>query len=68
LPALVAGGLMGAIDKVYGTARRACFYGLTSLVLTVVLSSLVGEPRAEGLTRLGPVALGRLLGMDRRPR
>jgi len=67
LPALVAGGLMGAIDKVYGTARRACFYGLTSLVLTVVLSSLVGEPRAEGLTRLGPVALGRLLGMDRAP-
>jgi hypothetical protein len=53
LPALVAGGLMGAIDKVYGTARRACFYGLTSLVLTVVLSSLVGEPRAEGLTRPG---------------
>jgi len=67
LPALVAGGLMGAVEKVYGTARRACFYGLTSLVLTVVLSSLVGEPRAEGLSRLDPVALGRLLGMDRAP-
>ena len=67
LPALVAGGLVGAVAKVYGATKRACFYGLTSLVLTVVLSSLVGEPRAEGLSRVDPVALGRLLGMDRAP-
>jgi len=25
LPALVAGGLMGAVAKVYGTAKQACF-------------------------------------------
>ena len=67
LPALVAGGLIGAVEKLYGDARRACFYGLSSLILTVVFSALVGEPRAEGLTRLDPVALGRLLGMDRAP-
>lgn len=67
LPALVAGGLVGAVEKVYGDARRACFYGLSSLILTVVFSALVGEPRAEGLTRLDPVALGRLLGLDRAP-
>ena len=53
--------------KVYGSARRACFYGLTSVVLTVVFSALAGEPRAEGLSRVDPVALGRLLGMDRAP-
>jgi len=32
-----------------------------------VFSALLGEPRAEGLSRLDPVALGRLLGMDRAP-
>jgi len=67
LAALVAGGLIGAMEKVYGTAKRACFYGLSSLVLTIVFSLLVGEPRAEGLSRVDPVDLGRLLGMDRAP-
>lgn len=67
LPALVAGGLIDATSKVYATARRACFYSLGSLMLTVVLSCLVGEPRAEGLSRVDPVALGRLLGLDRAP-
>jgi len=44
------------------------FYGLSSLALTVVLSALsVGEPRAEGLTRLDPVALGQLIGLNRAP-
>jgi hypothetical protein len=33
----------------------------------LVLGALVGEPRAEGLTRLDPVALGRLLGKHRAP-
>lgn len=67
LPALVAGGLIDAMAKAYGGIRRACFYGLSSLMLTVVFSCLVGEPRAEGLTRVDPVALGRLLGLDRAP-
>jgi len=67
LAGVVAGGLIAAVEKIYGEARRACFYGLSSLILTVVFSAAVGEPRAEGLTRLGPVALGRLLGLDRAP-
>ncbi len=67
LPALVAGGLIDAVSKVYGATRRACFYSLTSLMLTVVFSALVGEPTAEGLSRVDPVALGRLLGLDRAP-
>jgi len=59
--------------EVYGSGRqvagvtRSAFYGLRSLVLCVVFSSLLGEPRAEGLTRLDPVAIGRLLGLDRAP-
>ena len=73
LPALAATGLLAAAQAVYGSGRqvagvtRSAFYGLRSLVLCVVFSSLLGEPRAEGLTRLDPAAIGRLLGLDRAP-
>ena len=73
LPALAATGLLEVAAAVYGAgrrvagARRAAFYGLRSLVLCVVMALLVGEPRAEGLTRTDPVALGRLIGLDRAP-
>jgi hypothetical protein len=73
LPALVATGLLEAATAVYGAGRtvggirRSAFYGLRSLVLCVVFSCLAGEPRAEGATRLDPVAVGRLLGLDRAP-
>ena len=66
LPALTATGLLECFEEIYGRARAA-FYGLRSLVLTVVFAALVGEPRAEGLTRLDPVDVGRLLGLDRAP-
>jgi transposase len=73
LPALFATGLLEVAASVYGQGRRvagvkrAAFYGLRSLVLCVVFSCLLGEPRAEGLTRLDPEAIGRLLGLDRAP-
>src|SRR5665213_20387 len=73
LPALLATGLLAACASVYGAGRivagvrRAAFYGLHSLVLCVVFAALVGEPRAEGLTRVDPEAIGRLLGLDRAP-
>ena len=73
LPALAATGLLEVTASLYGLGRRvagfprAAFYGLRSLVLCVVFSSLLGEPRAEGLTRLDPTAIGRLLGLDRAP-
>jgi transposase len=73
LPALGATGLIDAASALYGAGRvvggttRAAFYGLRSLVLAVVFSALVGEPRAEGATRINPVSIGRLLGLDRAP-
>ena len=73
LPALFATGLFEACASVYGAGRivagvrRAAFYGLRSLVLCVVFAALAGEPRAEGLTRVDPEAIGRLLGLDRAP-
>lgn len=66
LPALVATGVLDAARQVYQSGRAA-FYGLSSLFLAVAFSTLVGEPRAEGLSRLDPVDLGRLLGLDRAP-
>lgn len=66
LPTLAATGLVAAAEEVYGKARAA-FYGLRSLVLAVVFAAVVGEARAEGLTRLDPVDVGRLLGLDRAP-
>ncbi|MDQ6724740.1 MAG: hypothetical protein M3066_00970 [Actinomycetota bacterium] len=66
LPALAVTGLLEVANAVYG-APKAAFYGVRSLLLTLVFAALLGEPRAEGLTRIDPVALGRLLGLDRAP-
>ncbi len=66
LPALVATGLLEVAHAVYG-APKAAFYGIRSLLLTLVFAALLGEPRAEGLTRIDPLSLGRLLGLDRAP-
>jgi hypothetical protein len=43
------------------------FYGLRVTLLMGVFMALLREPRAEGATRLRPVDLGRLLGLDRAP-
>ena len=66
LPALAATGLLEAFTAVFSAGRTA-FYSLRSLVLCVVFCLLLGEARAEGLTRLDPTDLGRLLGLDRAP-
>ena len=66
LPAIAATGLLEAFEAVFSTGRAA-FYSIRSLVLGVVFCLLLGEARAEGLTRLDPTDLGRLLGLDRAP-
>ncbi|MGH8988646.1 MAG: putative transposase, partial [Acidimicrobiales bacterium] len=73
LPGIVASGLLEIASVIYGTGRhvagvrRSAFYGLRSLILSICFAALIGEPRAEGLTRLDPVDVGRLLGLDRVP-
>jgi hypothetical protein len=73
LPALVATGLVEAAEAVYGVGRhigggvRAAFYGIRALMLSIVFACLLGERRAEGMIRLDPVAIGRLIGLDRAP-
>jgi hypothetical protein len=66
LPALAATGLLEVAERVYA-APRSAFYGLRSLLLTLVFAAAVGAPRAEGLVRIDPVDLGRLIGLDRAP-
>jgi len=66
LPTLATTGLLVAFGSTYATTRAA-FYGLRSLVLSVVFCALLGCSRAEPAGRLSPTDLGRLLGLDRGP-
>jgi len=66
MPALEATGLLSCATTVFGALSNG-FYGLDTMLVEVVLRALAGEPRAEGATRVDPVALGRVLGLDRAP-
>ena len=66
LPALEPTGLLVAFESVYARLRDG-FYGLRSIILTMLFLALLRDPRAEGATRVGPADLGRLLGLDRAP-
>lgn len=66
LPALAATELLEIAASVYG-ARKAAFYSLRSLFCSIVFACLLGEPRAEGVSRISPTDLGRLVGLDRGP-
>ncbi|MGH9092813.1 MAG: putative transposase, partial [Acidimicrobiales bacterium] len=66
LPALAVTGLLDAFDTVYATGRAA-FYSIRALVLTMVFATVLGTSRVEGLARVDPVDIGRLIGLDRAP-
>jgi hypothetical protein len=66
LPTLEATGLLEVAEATYGRLRNG-FYGLRSMLLTLVLLALLREPRAEGATRVVPADLGRILALDRAP-
>ncbi|MBV1781409.1 hypothetical protein KRR55_20120 [Paeniglutamicibacter sp. ABSL32-1] len=66
LPALEITPLLASAAQTFTDLSRR-FYGLNTILLEGVLRTLVGEPLAEGATRLDPTAFGRILGMDRAP-
>ena len=66
LPALEATGLLSCANALFG-GLPAGFYGLDTTLLEWVGRTLVGQPRAQGASRVDPVDLGRFLGMDRAP-
>ena len=66
LPALAATGLFETAHEVYGALPNG-FYSLDTMLCEGVFRVLLGQARAEGTTRIDPVALGRVLGLDRAP-
>jgi transposase len=66
IPVLVAQGVLGVFQAVYGSLCPS-FYGLRTLVVTLVLLALLRIKRPENLKEYAPDDLGRLLGLDRAP-
>lgn len=66
IPLLVQSGVLDIARKVYGEIGPA-FYGLRTTVLTLLLMALLRVKRPEWLKEHDPVALGRLIGLDRAP-
>jgi len=66
LPTFQTTGLLEVAETTYGKLTNG-FYGLRSVLLTLVLLALLREPRAEGATRVVPADLGRILALDRAP-
>jgi transposase len=66
LPCLVESGLLQISRKLYGDIGPA-FYGLRTMLLTLLLMALLRIKRPEHLKEKDPAAFGRLLGLDRAP-
>ena len=66
VPALAGTGLLETAHATYGGLPNG-FYSLDTMLCESVFRALLGEARAEGATRIDPVALGRVLGLDRAP-
>jgi transposase len=66
LPCVIESGLFQISRKLYGEIGPA-FYGLRTILLTLVLMALLRIKRPEHLKERDPAALGRLLGLDRAP-
>ena len=66
VPALAATGLLETARLAYGALPNG-FYSLETMLCEGVFRALLGEARAEGAVRVDPVALGRVLGLDRAP-
>ncbi|TWP32456.1 putative transposase [Leekyejoonella antrihumi] len=66
LPGLEATGLLDCARDAFGRLPNG-FYGLDSVLVEAALRTLAGQPRVEGATRVDPIALGRVLGLDRAP-
>lgn len=68
-PALAATGLLDCAREVFAgeSALPGGFYGLDAMLIEGVARALLGQARAEGSTRVDPIALGRILGLDRAP-
>lgn len=66
VPLLLYSGVLGIARKLYGEIGPA-FYGLRTTLLAMLLMALLRVKRPEALKERDPLALGRLIGLDRAP-
>jgi len=66
LPGLVASGVFEVAEEVYGSIGPA-FYGLRTVLLTMVLFALLRIKHPENVKEYSPADLGRVIGLDRVP-
>jgi transposase len=64
IPALIESGVFTAARKIYGNLG-ASFYGLRTILVTLLLMALLRIKRPEGLKEHCAFDLGRILGLDR---
>jgi transposase len=64
IPALIESGVLTAARKIYG-GLGASFYGLRTILVTLLLMALLRIKRPEGLKEQSAADLGRILGLDR---
>jgi transposase len=66
VPLLIGQQVLPVFEQVYGSLFPS-FYGLRTLVVTLILMALLRIKRPENLKEYSPDDLGRLLGLDRAP-
>ena len=66
VPLLVNAGVLQIFEKIYGSLGPS-FYGLRTIVVTLVLMALLRIKRPENLKEYRPSEIGQLLGLDRAP-
>src|SRR6266536_627452 len=66
VPVLVNHGVLSAFQQTYGSLHPS-FYGLRTLVMTLLFMALLRIKRPENLKEYSPDDLGRILGLDRAP-
>jgi transposase len=64
IPALIESGVFTAARRIYG-GLGASFYGLRTILVTLLLMALLRIKRSEGLKEHSAADLGRILGLDR---
>jgi transposase len=64
IPAFIESGVFTAARKMYG-GLGAAFYGLRTILVTLLLMALLRIKRAESLKEHSAADLGRILGLDR---
>lgn len=64
IPALVESGVLTAARNIYG-GLGASFYGLRTILVTLLIMALLRIKRPEGLKEQSAIDLGRILGLDR---